>query len=84
MSSDTRRFLSKSAREPGRRAPHAPVMRLQRYIACLALALLFAPGATRADTFADYLDGWSDRAHEALNSEPNWNPPINTITPRLT
>lgn len=53
-----------------------------RSIACLALVC--APAATRADSFGDYLDGWHDRAHQALSSEPNWNPPLNTITPRLT
>jgi hypothetical protein len=69
-----------STGELGRRVPHAAGI----HFACLVLAPLFVPGATRADTFADYLDGWSDRAHQALNSEPHWNPPLNTITPRLT
>ena len=57
---------------------------MKRCTFCLVLALSVVPVTARADILSDYLDSWSARAHEAMNSEPHWIPPINTITPRLT
>ncbi len=49
----------------------------------LIAALLLATPAF-ADPLDDYFADWSTRAQAALESEPHWIPPINTITPRLT
>jgi hypothetical protein len=60
-------------------------MRFRYVCGSAALALLLChPGPGRADPLDDYFDGWSARAHAALDSEPHWAPPINTISPRLT
>jgi hypothetical protein len=45
---------------------------------------LLAPLPASAGSFDDFFDGWSERAHAALDSQPHWIPPINTISPRLT
>jgi hypothetical protein len=56
----------------------------REYPFCLVLAVIFQSNMAQADELADYFDNWNARAHAALNSEPDWIPPINTITPRLT
>lgn len=48
------------------------------------LTILLSPLPVAAGTLDDFLAGWSDRAHAALDSQPHWIPPINTISPRLT
>ncbi len=54
------------------------------HVVFLVLTLSCCAGVVRADELTDYLDNWSTRAQAALDSEPIWIPPINTITPRLT
>ncbi len=49
-----------------------------------SLAVMLFPAAAAADTVEDFFTGWSQRAHAALDSQPHWIPPINTISPRLT
>jgi hypothetical protein len=47
-------------------------------------AIALAPLPAFADPVDDFFSGWSERAHAALESQPHWIPPLNTITPRLT
>ena len=46
--------------------------------------ILLAPLPAFAESVDDFFSGWSERAHAALESQPHWIPPLNTITPRLT
>lgn len=56
----------------------------RRFSCAVAAALLLTPIPALADEVDDFFSGWSERAHAALDSQPHWIPPLNTITPRLT
>lgn len=57
------------------------------FLAGVLLALPAASAAnasTEADATETFFSDWHDRAQQALDSQPHWIPPINTISPRLT